>query len=115
MRNVNLVASLTLGVAVAFAGAAAPGCLAQSPGATAGAAQQSNSSSDIAITRNIRRALIKDKSLSVGAHNVTIITQGGKVTLKGHVQSGAEKQTVESTAAGIAGAQNVQSQLTTGQ
>jgi osmotically-inducible protein OsmY len=83
----------------------------QSP--TAGAAQQSNQSTDIAITRNIRRALVKDKSLSISAHNVTIITKDSKVTLKGRVKSDAEKQTVETTAASVAGAGNVDDQLTT--
>ena len=85
----------------------------QSQNASAGAAQQSNQSSDIAITRDIRRALMKDKSLSMAAHNVTIITKGGKVTLKGRVDSAAEKQTVESAASNVAGAGNVDDQLTT--
>lgn len=70
-------------------------------------------SSDIAITRNIRRAVVKDKSLSTAAHNVTIITKDGKVTLKGRVKSDSEKQTVESAAASIAGAGDVDNQLTT--
>ena len=83
----------------------------QQTGATA--QQQSNQSSDVEITRNIRRALIKDKSLSMRAHNVTIITRQGKVTLKGDVKSDAEKQAVEATAAGVAGAGNVSDELTT--
>ncbi len=77
------------------------------------AQQQSNKMSDLEITRNIRRALVKDKSLSIGAHNVTIVTQAGKVTLKGRVKSEEEKQTVETTATNIAGAGNVTDQLTT--
>jgi osmotically-inducible protein OsmY len=67
----------------------------------------------MSITRNIRRALIKDKSLSIEAHNVTIITKGGKVTLKGRVKSDAERQTVETAANNAAGAGNVDDQLTT--
>jgi hyperosmotically inducible protein len=107
---------LAIGAVAAFLAAAAPGpadAATQSQNATAGAAQQSNQSSDITITRNIRRALIKDKSLSVEAHNVTIITKDGKVTLKGRVESAAEKQTVESAANNVAGAGNVDDQLTT--
>jgi hyperosmotically inducible periplasmic protein len=104
------------GVVAAFLSAAAAPLPAnaalQSQNAAAGAAQQSNQSSDLDITRNIRRALIKDKSLSVKAHNVTIITKGGKVTLKGRVDSAAEKQTVESAASNIAGVGNVDDQLT---
>lgn len=106
---------LAMGVAaVLFAAATGPASAAtQVQGAEAGAVQQSNHSSDIDITRNIRRALIKDKSLSVGAHNVTIITRAGKVTLKGRVESNAEKQTVESAATNVAGPGNVEDQLTT--
>jgi hyperosmotically inducible periplasmic protein len=107
---------VAMGVVAASLSAAAPGpvvAATQSQNASAGAAQQSNQSSDIAITRDIRRALIKDKSLSIAAHNVTIITKGGKVTLKGKVESAAEKQTVESAASSVAGAGNVDDQLTT--
>lgn len=67
---------------------------------------------DLAITRNIRRAMIKDKSLSMDAHNITIITKAGKVTLKGRVKSDAEKQTVESAATNVAGPGNVSDELT---
>ncbi len=109
----NFARILTMGMAVALSTAAPSfaGTAEQSP--TAGAAQQSNQSSDIAITRNIRRAVVKDKSLSIAAHNVTIITKDGKVTLKGRVKSDAEKQTVETTAASVVGAGNVDDQLTT--
>lgn len=109
----NLVRIMTMGVVVALSTAtpSLAGTAEQSP--TAGAAQQSNQSSDVAITRNIRRAVIKDKSLSTAAHNVTIITKDGKVTLKGRVMSDAEKQTIETTAASVAGAGNVDDQLST--
>ncbi len=109
----NLARILAMGVVVALSTAtpSLAGLVEQSP--TAGAAQQSNQSSDLAITRNIRRAVIKDKSLSTAAHNVTIITKDGKVTLKGRVKSDAEKKTVETAAASVAGAGNVDDQLTT--
>jgi hyperosmotically inducible periplasmic protein len=109
----SLSQMLAIGVAAAALSAAAPSAAVQSQSATAGAAQQSNRSSDLTITRNIRRAVIKDKSLSTEAHNVTIITKDGKVTLKGKVKSDAEKQTVESAATNVAGAGNVDDQLTT--
>jgi hyperosmotically inducible periplasmic protein len=105
----KLTQMLAIGVVAALSAAAAPAAQAQD--ATAGAAQQSNHSSDLEITRNIRRALIKDKSLSTGAHNVTIITKDGKVTLKGHVKSDAEKQSVESAATNVVGPGNVDDQL----
>jgi len=45
--------------------------------------QQSQDSSDLAITRRIREAIHDDKDLSAYASNVKIITQDGKVTLRG--------------------------------
>jgi hyperosmotically inducible protein len=114
--STRIVRMLAIGGVAACLSAAAPlpaNAAIQSQNATAGAAQQSNQSNDLDITRNIRRALIKDKSLSVRAHNVTIITKDGKVTLKGRVDSAAEKQTVESAASNIAGVGNVDDQLTT--
>jgi hyperosmotically inducible protein len=112
----KITTMIMTGVVAACLSAAAPlpanAAALQSQNAAAGAAQQSNQSSDLDITRNVRRALIKDKSLSVKAHNVTIITKGGKVTLKGRVDSASEKQTVASAASNIAGVGNVDDQLT---
>ena len=65
--------------------------------------QQSEASSDRMLTKKIRQALIADKSLSVYGHNVKIITKDGAVTLKGPVQSEAEKQTIASKAESIVG------------
>ncbi len=93
---------------------AVPGLTMQDPAGTT-AQQQGNNRSDVEITREIRRAIVKDKSLSVAAHNVTIVTHQGRVTLKGKVKSEQEKQTLESTAAGIAGASNVKDSLTVAQ
>ena len=74
--------------------------------------QQSNSSSDVELTRKIRRALTQDKSLSTYAHNVKIITRDGVVELKGPVQSQSEKDAVELKATDIAGASKVKNELT---
>lgn len=73
--------------------------------------QQKENSSDRELTRQIRRALVKDNSLSTKAHNVKIVTQNGAVTLKGPVSSEQEKQTIESKATEIAGAGKVNSEL----
>jgi len=54
---------------------------------------------------------VKDKSLSTYAHNIKIITQDGKVTLKGPVRSEEEKASIESKAVAIAGQNNVTNQL----
>jgi osmotically-inducible protein OsmY len=69
--------------------------------------QQKENLSDRDLTKQIRRALVKDKSLSTYAHNVKIISRDGKVTLKGPVRSEDEKQAVEAKAIEVAGQGNV--------
>ena len=66
---------------------------------------------DRELTRKIRHAIVADKSLSTYAHNIKIITQGGKVTLKGPVRSDDEKTNVIAKATEIAGAGNVTDQV----
>jgi hyperosmotically inducible periplasmic protein len=73
--------------------------------------QQKNARSDREITRKIRQALTQDRSLSIYAHNVKIITQNGMVTLKGPVRSEDEKDAVETKATEVAGENNVTSNL----
>jgi hyperosmotically inducible protein len=55
------------------------------------------------VARQVRRALVKDKSLSTHAHNIKVIARDGMVTLKGPVRSDEEKQAVEAKAAEAAG------------
>jgi hyperosmotically inducible periplasmic protein len=73
--------------------------------------QQKMNAADRNITKEIRSSIMKDKSLSTYAHNIKIITQDGKVTLKGPVRSEDEKAAIESKAVAIAGANNVTDQL----
>jgi hyperosmotically inducible periplasmic protein len=73
--------------------------------------QQKMNSADRTITQNIRKAIYKDRSLSTYAHNVKIITQDGKVTLRGPVRSEDEKASIESKAVTIAGSGNVTDEL----
>jgi hyperosmotically inducible protein len=73
--------------------------------------QQKENRSDRELTRQIRRAIVQDKSLSTYAHNVKIISQNGHVTLKGPVRSEEEKQAIEAKAGEVAGASNVESKL----
>src|SRR5215204_1585744 len=47
------------------------------------------------IMQKIRKSVMDDKSLSTYAHNVKIVSQRGKVTLKGPVRSDEEKKTIE--------------------
>jgi hyperosmotically inducible protein len=73
--------------------------------------QQKMNPSDREITRKIRAAIVDDKSLSTYAHNIKLITQDGKVTLKGPVRTEKEKTDVEAKAATVAGATNVTSEI----
>ena len=74
--------------------------------------QGKNNANDREIMQKIRKAVMDDKSLSSYAHNVKIISQNGKVTLKGPVRSADEKQSIEQKAADVAGAGNVTNQIT---
>ena len=73
--------------------------------------QQKENRSDRDITQQIRQSIMQDKSLSTYAHNVKIITQDGQVTLKGPVRSDSERQTIETKAAEVAGANKVTNEL----
>jgi osmotically-inducible protein OsmY len=66
---------------------------------------------DRAITQKIRKAIHEDKSLSTYAHNIKIVTQDGKVTLRGPVRSEDEKSNLQSKAVEVAGQDNVTNQL----
>ncbi len=77
--------------------------------------QQKNNKSDRELARQIRRALVKDKSLSTYAHNIKVIVQDGMVTLKGPVHTAQEKQAIEAKAAEVAGgADKVKSEIEVG-
>ena len=62
-------------------------------------ADQQKDKSDRELAREVRRALMRDKSLSCYAQNVKVIAQNGVITLKGSVRFDVEKQTVETKAA----------------
>jgi osmotically-inducible protein OsmY len=72
---------------------------------------QSNTPEDIKLLQNIRQAVVKDKSLSMTAKNVKIITAGGQVTLRGPVNTADEKKKIEDHATAAAGKNKVVSQL----
>jgi hyperosmotically inducible periplasmic protein len=74
--------------------------------------QGKNNQTDRAMMQKIRQAVMADKSLSTYAHNVKIIAQDGKVTLKGPVHTEAEKQSIEQKATDVAGAGNVTNEIT---
>lgn len=74
--------------------------------------QGKNNASDREIAAHIRRDVTKDKSLSTDAHNVKIIADHGKVTLKGPVHSEDEKHMLEEHARKYAGDGNVTDEMT---
>jgi hyperosmotically inducible periplasmic protein len=73
--------------------------------------QQKMNPADRAITQKIRKSIHDDKNLSTYAHNIKIITQDGKVTLRGPVRSEDEKNSLEAKAVAVAGQDNVADQL----
>lgn len=75
---------------------------------------QSNDKRDIELTANIRQLITQDKSLSVNAHNVKVISSGGKVTLRGSVDSAQERSKVMAIVQKAAGVSAVDNQLEIG-
>ena len=74
--------------------------------------QQKMNPADRATTKQIRSALMEDKTLSTYAHNIKIITQDGHVTLKGPVRTEDERTEIGEKASQVAGAGNVRNHLT---
>ena len=71
---------------------------------------QSESDSDRTLTAAVRQSLTSNDQLSTTTKNIKIITIGGKVTLRGPVNTEAEKTTIEN-AVKQAGAVSVDNQL----
>lgn len=72
---------------------------------------QSSDPADVAITAEVRRAVVADSELSVNAQNVKIITVNRVVTLRGPVGNGAEKERVAAKAKMVAGVTKVDNQI----
>jgi hyperosmotically inducible protein len=72
---------------------------------------QGSSDADIATTTQIRKELRAREALSVNAQNVKIITVNGRVTLRGVVDTEAEKRILGEIAARTATADKVDNQL----
>ena len=84
---------------------------ARDDGSTATPLDQGSSAGDIAITKGIRTAVMADKSLSVNAQNVKIITKDGVVTLRGPVANEAERTTIVNLAQKVEAVKVVHNQL----
>jgi osmotically-inducible protein OsmY len=66
---------------------------------------------DLAMTDRLRQGLMQHEALSFDAKNVKVITQGGRVTLRGAVKNAKERVDIERLALKTAGSGNVDSQL----
>ena len=73
--------------------------------------KQSNTASDRALTQQVRKAIMQDKSMSTYAHNVKVVTQNGQVTLSGPVRTDEEKQAIVQKAAAVAGQDRIVDQI----
>ena len=72
---------------------------------------QGNSQADMDTTAQIRKEIIASKNMSVNAQNVKIITNNGHVTLRGPVNTAAEKRLIGEIANRVAHSKNVDNQL----
>jgi osmotically-inducible protein OsmY len=72
---------------------------------------QKETKKDIRITAHIRKVVVKDKSLSMDAHNAKIITRNGVVTLRGPVKNVAESKKLQKIAKKTRGVKQVDNQL----
>jgi len=71
---------------------------------------QSNSKRDIKLTSTIRRSIMKS-GLTTLAKNIKIITVNGNVTLRGPVNTEAEKEKIGSLASSVQGVNQLDNQL----
>lgn len=71
---------------------------------------QGQAKSDVVITADIRKRIMA-ANLSVNAQNVKIVSQSGKVTLRGPVNTEGEKDSIGQIAKDVAGSDNVDNQI----
>lgn len=72
---------------------------------------QGNSKADVDTTAKIRKEITAADGMSVNAQNVKVITQNGRVTLRGPVKTAEEKRLIGEIANRIATSGNVDNQL----
>jgi hypothetical protein len=72
---------------------------------------QGSSEADVNAARAIRKAILDQEGLSVNARNVKVIVRDGRVTLRGPVNSEAEKRRIADIAGQTVQAQNVVNDL----
>lgn len=72
---------------------------------------QSNAQSDLDITAAVRKAIVDDRSMSMNAQNCKIITDKGVVTLRGVVDTEAERDAIGMKAGAVPGVVRVENLL----
>jgi hypothetical protein len=80
-------------------------------GATKTPIDQDETQADVNTTAKIRQQILDQDNLSINARNAKVITQDGKVTLRGPVENQAERDTLDRIAREVAGDANVDNQL----
>jgi len=76
------------------------------------AEKQGNARGDIKVLARVRKSIVAEKGLSMNAKNVKILFNGGVITLKGPVDSDAEKSRVEELAKTCNGVTEVTNMIT---
>lgn len=72
---------------------------------------QKETQADVNTTAEIRQRITAAEGLSINAQNAKVVTEDGKVTLRGPVDSAAERDTLDRIAREVAGDANVDNQL----
>jgi hyperosmotically inducible periplasmic protein len=80
-------------------------------GATKTPLDQNENKADIDRTAEIRKRILDTPDMSTNAQNCKVMTANGKVTLRGPVNSEAERETIVKIATAVAGEGNVDNQL----
>jgi osmotically-inducible protein OsmY len=73
--------------------------------------QMQGSDADVAVTRKIRDRLTDMEGMSTRAQNITIVTEGKNVTLKGEVDKQEEIQKIMNVAKEEASGKTISNQL----
>ena len=121
MRNLTIPAALVFAAFLALpsckdevAGAAADNTASNErdrDGTNTTPIDQKNNENDLQIVQDIRKALVDSAQLSLNAHNVKVISTNGVVTLRGPVESSAERTSVENIAKAVSGVARIDNQI----
>lgn len=75
------------------------------------AAEASMTQGDTRLASEVRRAIASESALSYDARNVSVLADGGRITLRGNVRTAEEKRRVEEIARSCAGVSSVNNEL----